>query len=897
MGREPGPRSDARRLETAYESSPALPGRLRRVLDAIVEPGRSALLIGEPGTGKRRLAEETAWELAQQRPDAVEVTVMSPPSDPLRSGVGTIFSFYFPEILHLNENADVAHAVPGPYDLARELLAAIETAANGKHPVLVIPEVDRFPPVPAFMLEYLARSRRVTILATAGRLVGAAERLARDPGVRQIAVGPLTLEETSEYLVRMLGVERIAPDTLQRWHAATAGNAYSLALLALSSERQSLLKRNRGMAWVPLGSDPVPTEFADYLHESCSPAEIETLEMVSLAEPVFEPELLRTLDAVALEALLERGVLVSRSRSSGEVALALSNSLYAASIRERMSPLKRLQWYDKLFCALAPAAHPQWNGTAPGVPMHPERVLRLVVFGLECGRSLPASWLWQSLQFAEKGVDPRLLLRIALVVAESEDPAQAGFAALCALEVSHLMGDAQQHTQARERLTAFVSDPTRMAAADPALRASMRLAEIMQRLGTDEFDDLLKEFDQLEATLQVQARTHVGHDPDNHPESVALQLLRSSRMRIFAYTGRLGSVLDSCPGAEQAQNIEVEWARVSARTCAALVLQQRGQLRAALQSAETARRLLALSDRHLLQSLDLQGFSAFLAYWVSGNQEGAKHLLADIEQHSSVHMHLLATSSGLISTGHALVALGDGRWQDAAGMCDRLVAQLTRHDPLGILPLLHAIDALALAALGQRSGALAAMRSAESDTPGLAQALGGYVGVLVLHAAHWLRDPSTEARALRLAEWAEREDLALIELFALHTAAACSHRVAEQVLLRARYIAELVDPPLGNAILDQIAHIAEHAAMDETTVRYLADLGVWTPLPESGQLSSREREVALLASLGYSNRVVADRLYLSVRTVETHLRHVYDKIGVTDRDELRRWFARDRFQH
>jgi len=55
-----------------------------------------------------------------------------------------------------------------------------------------------------------------------------------------------------------------------------------------------------------------------------------------------------------------------------------------------------------------------------------------------------------------------------------------------------------------------------------------------------------------------------------------------------------------------------------------------------------------------------------------------------------------------------------------------------------------------------------------------------------------------------------------------------------------------------------------------------------TPVP----LTRREREVARLVSGGRSSREVAEMLYLSVRTVESHLARVYDKLGVRSREEL-----------
>jgi DNA-binding CsgD family transcriptional regulator len=51
-------------------------------------------------------------------------------------------------------------------------------------------------------------------------------------------------------------------------------------------------------------------------------------------------------------------------------------------------------------------------------------------------------------------------------------------------------------------------------------------------------------------------------------------------------------------------------------------------------------------------------------------------------------------------------------------------------------------------------------------------------------------------------------------------------------------------------------------------------------------LTRREHEVAALAAGGLSNRAIADRLTLSVRTVEHHLQHAYHKLGVNDRGQL-----------
>jgi DNA-binding CsgD family transcriptional regulator len=52
------------------------------------------------------------------------------------------------------------------------------------------------------------------------------------------------------------------------------------------------------------------------------------------------------------------------------------------------------------------------------------------------------------------------------------------------------------------------------------------------------------------------------------------------------------------------------------------------------------------------------------------------------------------------------------------------------------------------------------------------------------------------------------------------------------------------------------------------------------------RLSSREREVALLAANGLTSRAIAERLYVSKRTVDNHLQRIYTKLGVTGRHQL-----------
>lgn len=53
-----------------------------------------------------------------------------------------------------------------------------------------------------------------------------------------------------------------------------------------------------------------------------------------------------------------------------------------------------------------------------------------------------------------------------------------------------------------------------------------------------------------------------------------------------------------------------------------------------------------------------------------------------------------------------------------------------------------------------------------------------------------------------------------------------------------------------------------------------------------GQLSDRETEVLRLIALGLTNPQIAEDLILSVRTVETHRSHIYQKLDVSERADL-----------
>jgi DNA-binding CsgD family transcriptional regulator len=72
-------------------------------------------------------------------------------------------------------------------------------------------------------------------------------------------------------------------------------------------------------------------------------------------------------------------------------------------------------------------------------------------------------------------------------------------------------------------------------------------------------------------------------------------------------------------------------------------------------------------------------------------------------------------------------------------------------------------------------------------------------------------------------------------------------------------------------------------------LRALGERPAAAPRAATGELSQRELEVVRLVADGLSNTEIARRLFISPRTVTTHLQHVYTRLGLPSRTALTRW--------
>ena len=274
----------------------------------------------------------------------------------------------------------------------------------------------------------------------------------------------------------------------------------------------------------------------------------------------------------------------------------------------------------------------------------------------------------------------------------------------------------------------------------------------------------------------------------------------------------------------------------------ALVLANRGRPEDAGRCLAEAREVYgtaAAVDRRVFAVVEIAEAMAALA---AGDPERAQTLAA-----SALATPVIIPGLGLTVLGEAQVAVGD-----PVGALDT-ARRLEELGPDAPWPAACGswVEGLARAALGERAAALACLRRAADglDRLGLpfqaARAELGWAEAAAAVAAgdgHAAQDRSEAAEAARGA-------LAVFDG------------------LGAR--------PLGDRARRLLRGLGERPGTPPRAV--------------ASELSERELQVARLVAAGLSNAEIAGRLFISPRTVTTHLQHVYARLGLPSRTALARW--------
>ncbi|GAB4099090.1 LuxR C-terminal-related transcriptional regulator [Sinomonas halotolerans] len=300
---------------------------------------------------------------------------------------------------------------------------------------------------------------------------------------------------------------------------------------------------------------------------------------------------------------------------------------------------------------------------------------------------------------------------------------------------------------------------------------------------------------------------------------------------------------------------------------------------------------------------------------------------------------LAESNAGLISVGAAAEAgrglslIRQGRLRQAWARLAPAVDALNERDPQQVLGLTAALAAYAGARTGRTADALTLLAgSAENGVPTAAflrplAELFGAAAACALDAQPTAREAL--AARVRAAAQAGHRDVALqAELLwfeaggrdripeLLAAAQAVRGPWAGQAAELARAFADGEPDALlaagerlreaglllyaGEAFaeasraLDRALRRSEAKAAWEAKCACDAELGeeaAAAAVTEAKSLTRREREIAALAAAGLSDREIADRLIVSVRTVEGHLYRSYAKLGVTRREQLAAAFS------
>ena len=223
---------------------------------------------------------------------------------------------------------------------------------------------------------------------------------------------------------------------------------------------------------------------------------------------------------------------------------------------------------------------------------------------------------------------------------------------------------------------------------------------------------------------------------------------------------------------------------------------------------------------------------------------------------------------------------------------------------------------------GEPEGCLAAMSAGGApEFPGVEPGRRAWLYAILARAELAL------GRRARAAEWVERGDAAAAGLGLPYAEAAvlCARAQLDDSIEPALEAAELADS-VGAVIQAARARtLAGRAASDEVAIALLeraeSDLGACgavrlrdeaaRELRRRGRrtgarrrrapggdglagLSGREREVADLVALGRTNREIAGELFLSEKTVESHMSRLFGKLGVRSRAEVAEVVGRER---
>lgn len=745
----------------------------------------------------------------------------------------------------------------------------------------------------ATALVHLAASKHVKLLASirdGHRVPGAIDKLWRDDLVLRLDLDPLDREGVETVLEAALDGP-VGAETRRELWAVSQGFPRLLREMTEDAVERGALVRDDGV-WVMDGPALVPRRTVDavrQLLQELGPEVERAIQLIAVGEPLDAAVLDQLVDADTLERIELAGMVVADPVTNRYAfrAPGACMAVHAALAPARVRALCR---------ELATVADGDLAELDGG------DLLRYVRWHLDAGEVVPPTELIRASAVAAAHFDhpvaERLaraalpdggapaLVRLAGALVAQDRAAEAEQALAEAVASASHDGERLEAVAQRAQLLMFV-----LGRGDQALRS---LREAIDTLASgparQEATTLLAFLVSLDGDLasSIELSRPVVHDTDAHPAT-----------------------------------------RVFAAASLSFALGMRGELDAALEVVDLAASLPE-DEVRARQPLGphLNQLTRMMCHLYSGELTRAETI-----GHAAYDAALAAEAdevAGVWATQIAGFDLYAGRISHAAARAGEARRLLSSADAIGALPLACAQGSMAAAESGDEEGAavwlerlvthrrmadaranilegraraaLAAARGELADAARLAVEVGSLAlgmdhkvwAALALHQAVRYGYPEEVLPLLERA--GEGVDGQLVPTLVLHGRASAAGDVdaLEQASLQFGEIGTLLYAAEAAAQAARFAAREQHAQRASglrARARSLLDLcpGAQTPALvglEGEPLTRREREIALLAARGQTSREIAERLYLSTRTVDNHLANVYRKLGVSGRDEL-----------
>lgn len=844
------------------------------------------VVSGEPGVGKTRLANEIAAVAASSGYAVRWVrATRSAASIPLGA-----FAALLPPL---------GGAVTGTAELLARARHAVVAGGAASRMALCVDDAHLLDDASAALLHQLVAGDDLFVVITVRRgehAPDAVQALWKDELCGFVELGELSRDEVERLLGEVLGAAVDGRSVNLLWEL-TRGNALFLRELILYGVERDVLIEGGGI-WRWRGDVAVGMRLAELVAtrlKGLPPAALGVLELIAVGAPL-EVGLLRGAETAPLDVLERRGLIVrlsDRRRRYMDVAHPLHGEVIRARItRTRLEAIEQ---------RLADAV--QVNGAR----RRPD-VLRVATWRLECGGAGDGGLFVRAAEQALAGLDWALAERLALAALPA-----GGFRARLAL--ARARAGAGRAVDAEELL-----GPLEREASVDGERLAVAIARASNLFwGLDRTAD---------ADAALRRAEHAIADDALRDELVAL------RAWLVCSLGRpldALSAADALLGSAQAR----EQTRLRAALTVGTALTMRGRsadavsvLDAWLPAARRHRDELPLLEGYLLgtRPLALQ-VAGRLVEATDAAQRAYDFALAIRSPEGTSHA-AFALGSAWLARGRVRTAL---RWyRESAGLA-------REGDTIGFLPWPLTGIAQAAAHAGDKDVAHQAL--AELEVTPARGTRNFEVGLQLTRA--WgaaAGGDLTRARtqALAAADLAESLGQDAFAVRALHDVARFGGPAP--VAERLRRLADHVDGPFardaaahvvallrrdGGALLEAAdrfgaedalllaAEAADAAAVvyrdaaREASARSAAQRaaaflgGCEGARPPSlfddrlvEELTVREREVALLAAGGLTSRQIANRLVVSIRTVENHLHRAYRKLGISRREDLTELMSR-----